>query len=148
MPSQYIGFLGFIPIALGIKAIFDYRKEKRKRKAKIEQEGAEKTSYSPKRTKRNFEILSVIGITIANGADNIGVYIPLFTGYNSRQLIIAVLIFAALLAVWCFVGIKAASLPAIKNKLEKYKHIIVPIIFIALGVYIMVRSGLFLLFAT
>jgi len=89
------------------------------------------------------EILSVMLITMANGADNIGIYIPLFRGYTNMELIMTIIIFALMISLWCFIGEKIAFFPAVKTRLQKYKHILVPIVFIGLGIFIMIESGLF-----
>ena len=138
-----------MPIALGIKAWFDYRKEKRKAAAEPCEDNTDTPVNTFSRIKSFLgkiikpEVLNVTLINIANGADNIGIYIPLFRGYGVAELIMTVIIFALLTALWCFIGEKIAFYPIIKAQLQKYKHIAVPIIFIGLGVYIMIDSGLF-----
>ena len=89
------------------------------------------------------EVLSVIVVAIANGADNIGVYIPLFTGYSTIQLIVTIIIFVFMMAIWCLLGSTVTNFPKITSMLQKNKHIVVPIIFIGLGIYIFIKSGLF-----
>ncbi len=89
------------------------------------------------------EILSVTLVAVADGGDNIGVYIPLFTGYPISQIIITILIFALMMALWCFLGSKIINLQGIKTVIERYKHIAVPVLFICLGIYIVIKSGLF-----
>ncbi|HWR07083.1 cadmium resistance transporter [Sporomusa sp.] len=85
-------------------------------------------------------IVNVSLVTIANGADNIGIYIPLFTRLNTFELIITLIVFLLLIAVWCFIGEKLTNFPGIKHILEKYKNILVPIVFIGIGVFILVES--------
>ena len=81
-------------------------------------------------------LMNVAFVTIANGADNIGVYIPLFTGFSVVQYIIFFLVFAVMTALWCILGYKAASMTLLKNTINKYKKMIVPAVYILLGVYI------------
>jgi cadmium resistance protein CadD (predicted permease) len=87
-------------------------------------------------------VLSVIALTFSGGADNIGVYVPLFTGYSVSEILVAAVVFALLTAVWCFIGSKLASLPFVRSFIEKYEHIIVPSVFILLGVYILLEGVL------
>lgn len=72
---------------------------------------------------------------MANGADNIGIYVPIFSRYTS--LVMTLLVFAVILALWCYLGEKILNFPFIKKTLERYKHILVPVVFIALGCYIL-----------
>ena len=53
-----------------------------------------------------------------------------------------VIVFLLLLALWCLIGMKLASLPMLKAAIARYKHILVPVVFIALGIYILLDSGL------
>lgn len=139
VPQKYVGLLGIVPIILGIKSYIEYKREKKN-------EISEKTSngdLSDKKTKSNATgILSVMMFTVANGADNIGVYMPLFAAYSVAQLIVAIIIFAVMTALWCFLGNLLATVPSLKSIIQKYKHIAIPVVFILLGIYIIAESGL------
>ena len=91
----------------------------------------------------NPAILNVSLVTIANGADNIGIYIPLFTRLNTLELIVTLVIFLLLIAVWCFIGEKLTSFPGIKDTIQKYKNIVVPVVFIGIGIFILIESGVY-----
>jgi phage major head subunit gpT-like protein len=47
---------------------------------------------------------SVAAVTIANGADNISVYTPLFHTLGIADSLNTIAVFAALVAVWCAAG--------------------------------------------
>ena len=49
-------------------------------------------------------MLDVATITFTNGADNIGVYAPLFAVSDAPRLIVLVVVLYTLLAGWCLVG--------------------------------------------
>ena len=122
LPMKYVGILGLAPIGLGIKAWFNR-----------DDEEMEATAVS---------LLSMAMITVGNGADNMGVYIPLFTGFSSAERIGAVIVFAVLTALWVFLANTLAEFPKVKAVIEKYKTIAIPVVFIALGVFIILDSGL------
>ena len=126
LPQQYIGYLWFLPICLGIKEI-------------IVNINSRDNGNDPIITSAN-KMMNTALITIANGADNIGVYIPLFTGFMTWQIILTVCIFLVLIAVWCFLGIVLAELPVLKMFLTKYKFVIVPLVYIVLGIYIILKN--------
>lgn len=123
-PQEYIRFLGIAPILLGVIAFFDYRKES-----------------NPQISLGNHSVSSAIWstalITVANGADNVGVYVPLFVGYTLPQMLVTVLVFALMTVLWCILGSKMARLTFIGRTIERYKNIAVPAIYILLGVYIL-----------
>lgn len=124
MPQQYIRFLGLVPIALGLKELVSFLYNKEDGDDVPEQKAAG-------------IVLNVVLVTIASGADNIGVYIPLFAGFEPWQLATVVGVFMVMIAVWCVLGKKLADLPFLRQFLVKYKGIIVPVVFVALGVYIL-----------
>lgn len=128
--QQYIGFLGIIPIILGVKEWLCY----------VKSNDSEETDDL--RKKSGGLILNVMLVTMANGADNIGVYIPLFAGFKLWQLITVICVFAVMTALWCVLGKKLSDLKFLQRFLSQNKHIIVPIVYIALGVYIILKNVL------
>ncbi len=122
LPMKYIGFLGLLPIALGIKAWFHRDDDTMDTRA--------------------VGLLSMAMITTGNGADNIGVYIPLFTGFSDAERIDAIVIFMVMTALWVFLAKSLAEFPNIKTVIENYKDIIIPAVFISLGIFIILDSGL------
>lgn len=126
LPLKFVGILGLVPIGLGIKAWVGYRRG--------EDDDAPDT--------RGISLLSMAMITVGNGADNVGVYIPLFTGFSGTERVSAVVVFAGMTALWVFLADSLAEFPKIKNAIEKYRHIAIPVVFIILGIYIILDSGL------
>lgn len=101
LPLKYVGILGLVPIRLGIKAWFDR-----------DDEEVEAKSVGS---------LSMAMITLGNGADNVGVYIPLFTGFSGGERIGAIIIFAVITALWVWLSNALAEFPKIKAVIEEYK---------------------------
>ena len=127
LPLKYVGILGLVPIGLGIKAGLDHKK------------GADDDDAPDA---QSVSLLSMLMITVGNGADNVGVYIPLFTGFTDAERIGAVVVFAVMTALWVFLANSLAEFPKVKAAVGKYKHIVIPAVFILLGVYIIMDSGL------
>lgn len=155
IPHEYVGLLGLVPIYLGIKAHFDHKKESRDNGNTDQQELQnsdnskiqEVTDIQGNRiitfikSFMNPSIVKVFSVTLANGGDNIGIYIPLFTSMSLAAILVTVTIFILLVALWCFIGLKLSEHPFVQRNIEKYKHIFVPIVFIGLGVFILIESG-------
>lgn len=123
VPMKYVGILGLVPIALGIRAW--------------------KSKDDDAVNGENVGLLSMAVITLGNGGDNFGVYIPLFTGFSGCERLWAAGVFAGMTAVWVLLAGRLASLPKVRAVIAQYKHIAVPLLFIALGIYIILDSGLF-----
>lgn len=130
IPDQWVGLLGLIPIYLGVKLFI---------KGEDEDEGAILSSLN----KFNKFYLSVAFITFANGGDNIGIYIPFFSTLNNNQLVITVVTFFIMVAVWCLIGYRLARFRYVSETLEKYGRWLIPIVFIGLGFYIMAENNIF-----
>ena len=130
IPDQWVGLLGLIPIYLGVKLFI---------KGEDEDEGAILSSLN----KFNKFYLSVAFITFANGGDNIGIYVPFFSTLNNNQLVITVVTFFIMVAVWWLIGYRLARFRYVSETLEKYGRWVIPIVFIGLGFYIMAENNIF-----
>ena len=87
------------------------------------------------------KILAFISLTVAMGGDNLGIYIPYFTGKSLIEIGISLVIFALGILVLCKLSQNLASISAIGEIVEKYEKIIVPVVFIGLGLYILIENG-------
>lgn len=127
-----VGLLGLIPIYLGIRfAIVGEGEEEE------EEEIIERLEQS----KANQLFWTVTLLTIASGGDNLGIYIPYFASLDWAQTLVALLMFAIGIIIFCELSRVLSSIPLISEIIEKYKRIIVPLVFIPLGLYIMYESG-------
>jgi len=130
-----IGFLGLIPLILGIRVAISRGKEE-------EEEGEEKEIVEKLESRKSTQLFWTIAlITIASGGDNLGIYIPYFATLSAGEIATALIIFAISTAVLIFLGKRLSTIPFIHSTLEKYEKLIVPIVYIALGVFIMIESG-------
>lgn len=129
LAERWIGLLGLIPMYLGVKLF-------------IKGEDDDDNILS-RLNKFNKFYLSVAFITFANGGDNIGIYVPIFSTLETNQLIITVVTFFIMVAIWCLLGYRLARFRFVSETLEKYGRWIIPIVFIGLGIYIMLENELF-----
>jgi len=136
IPEKWIiGLLGLVPIILGIRAAVS--KEADEDEESEEDEIVEKLEQH----RSSFLFWTITLITIASGGDNLGIYIPYFAASNMGEILTALIVFIILTAVLCYVGYQLARIHFISKTLEKYERIIVPVVYIALGIYIMLESG-------
>ena len=80
-------------------------------------------------------------ITIASGGDNLGIYIPYFTSLSVSEIVLVLVVFAVSIAILCYISYRLANISFVADTLEKYERIIVPIVFIGLGIFIMLENG-------
>jgi len=132
---KYVGLLGVIPIYIGIKsfvALWGSETSEEEVAVNLNNRGSHLR-----------QTLAVASITIANGGDNISIYIPLYAAFNISGKVTMTVVFLVMTAVWCFIAKYLSNYPIIKRSLEKYGHIVTPFVFILLGIYIMYESKTF-----
>jgi cadmium resistance protein CadD (predicted permease) len=117
---NWLRFLGFIPVFLGVKQLI----------ALFKKESRNESDIKP----GNF--WSVALITIANGGDNIGVYTPLFAKLTMDVLFIYLLVFALMIGLWCSFAFYLVRHPIMRNMFTKYGHVALPVFLIVLGIWI------------
>ena len=122
---SYVSWLGLFPIYLGVK---QYIKLFR---------GKDDDAAQPELKSGNMAI-AISLVTIANGGDNIGVYIPLFVALTFFHKIIMIVIFLLMTLLWCFAARYLSQHAFLKKALDQYGHIVTPAVLILLGAYIVI----------
>jgi cadmium resistance protein CadD (predicted permease) len=92
--------------------------------------------------------LNVASITIANGGDNIGIYVPLFSTFSVLDLTITVTIFLMLTYCWLLIAEYLMRHSVITHKLKKITPYVFPVILIGLGIYILIECNTYQLLMT
>lgn len=134
IPSFIIGFMGIIPIIIGIKKLINYYKNKKE---------SDTNSLKNKLLSSNYSLsfLSVAAVTFSNGGDNIGIYTPLFASNNTiGQIVMLVVIFIIMTAIWCSVGYYLVNHSLLANSIRRIGHLILPFVLIGLGISIMIEE--------
>ena len=133
LPEDALPYLGLLPIALGLR---DAWKAWKNRKPGDSGEQTESGQGGP-------TILKVATTTFANGGDNIGVYVPVFTNVGTSGTIVYCVVFLVLVGVWCAAGRFVATRPVIARPLGRWGHILLPVVLITIGLLILIEGGAF-----
>jgi len=136
IPPNWIGLLGLIPMAMGISSVINREQNETPEIAipTTEYQDANTTSFF------NAQTYSVAAITIANGSDNISVYVPLFASTNFGNFLIMIGVFFILIGLWCYLAYKFTSQSKIANVLSQYASYILPFVLIILGGIIILKT--------
>ena len=118
IPREWTALIGVVPLVLGIRQLIGYPNE----------EGARAASGS--------DVLTVAAVTVANGGDNLGVYIPLFAS-QPAAIPLFVTVFAVGTAALCALGYALVSHPTVAATFQRYAHRALPWVLIALGLYVL-----------
>jgi cadmium resistance protein CadD (predicted permease) len=86
-------------------------------------------------------LVTVAGVTIANGADNLSVYTPMLRTIGVADSLVTVVVFGVLIAVWCAAGSWLGSHKKVIEVVQRFGHWIVPAVFVLIGAVIVIESG-------
>ena len=134
IPEGWTALLGIVPLVLGVRGLLALRRGADADEAAVEA-GIQAAERSAGRRTRS-QALAVAGVTVANGGDNLGVYIPLFASAPAAIPAYAAL-FAVMTAAWCWMGYRLVNNRWAGTPLRRYGHVILPFVLIALGLYIL-----------
>lgn len=130
VPDRWVPLLGLVPLGLGLWGLISGLRDRGV-------SGSREDNSPPVST---HGVITVAGITIANGADNIAVYTPVFRTMDAAGLAVLVGVFAVLVAVWCAAAAWLGSHRRVIAVVERYGHWLVPLVFIAIGVVILTSA--------
>jgi len=83
---------------------------------------------------------TVAAVTIANGGDNIGVYVPSLPSL-AVGMPAYVIIFLIGVGLWCLLSQSIAAHPAVAKMLERWEHVLLPVALIAIGLAVLTEGG-------
>jgi cadmium resistance protein CadD (predicted permease) len=132
LPEGWISLLGLLPLYLGLSQIkslwADADDAEEEAEIQLQEHAVERSVGS--------QMVAVAGVTLANGGDNLGVYIPMFANsLSSIPLFIAV--FAVMTLLWCLLGYVLVNNRVFGHLIRKYGHKILPIVLTLLGLDIL-----------
>ena len=134
--KRLLGFLGIIPVFLGIKALI-----------LGDSDGEKMANEKLKDTNQNNLIKTLIFITIVScGADNVGLFVPYFISLALPKLLITLIVFLIMIFLLVFIAQKSVSIPTVGTVLEKYSRWFIGIIYIFIGGSVLIENGSIQLF--
>lgn len=122
VPVQWFALFGIVPLSIGMWGL-----------ARL----WVRSVNEPPPVLADAGILTVAAITIANGGDNVSVYIPLFRDLDAPGFLATCVVFAVLLGLWCALGALVAGRTRVVHLIERAGNIAVPLIFVTVGVVIL-----------
>jgi cadmium resistance transport/sequestration family protein len=146
VPHEWIGLLGLLPIAIGLKQLVDRQEDT----TQVQTVTSDLEASSPTNSAVSFlssvlnpQTYKVAAVTVANGGDNISIYIPLFAGNTLISLGVILGVFFVMVGVWCAIAYRLTRQTTIARVLSRYGHAVVPFVLIGLGLFIMYERGTF-----
>ncbi|NLG23604.1 MAG: cadmium transporter [Actinomycetales bacterium] len=133
LPEAALPYFGLIPLTLGLYAAWQVWRNR----------DEDDDDDEAKVGDRQVGTLTVAAVTFANGGDNIGVYVPVFATASTTAVITYCLVFLALVGLLVLAARYVATRRPIAEVLERWEHILFPLVLIGLGVVILLEGGAF-----
>lgn len=131
LPGEWIGLAGILPIVLGIKEALELRRE-------LRGEGEEADASETARSRGG--ALSVAAVTIANGGDNVGVYVPLFASSSPIEIALLAAVFLLMTAVWLLLAWFLVSNRLFGRHIRRVGRYALPVVLVGLGTFILLKQ--------
>ena len=119
LPGGWIPFLGLVPIYLGLRAIFS---------------PSDDDDVTPAKPALHWWTVALV--TIANGGDNLGVYIPVFAAQSWVGIAVIAAMFLLFTVVWCGLAAAAVRHPTWGDKVRTVSARFGPWVLITVGIWI------------
>ena len=129
LPDDAIPYFGLIPLLLGAFAAWQVWRNG--------DDDDDTVANKP------VSALTVAAVTFANGGDNIGVYVPVFLAVGTAALVAFCVVFLTLVVVLVLAAKFVATRKPIAEVLERWEHILFPLVLIVLGFVILIEGGAF-----
>lgn len=129
--STWIGLLGILPILIGLRNLFDLRKTSNEDKSDNLIRNSKYKGFDSR--KRSFwdvirdpQTYKVSAVTLSNGGNNLGIYIPLFASSSIQTLAVITPVIYLIASTWLLMSYNLTRQPGISVVLSRYASKIFP----------------------
>ncbi|MGF6772736.1 cadmium resistance protein CadD (predicted permease) [Paraburkholderia sp. GAS199] len=136
LPAGYVGLLGILPIGVGVSKAWHGRKTFCRASAHKEDDEQE-----TRRIARGSSWWTVACVAIANGSDNLAVYVPLYASHAHGESAVISLVFVLMIGVWCAGAVWLVGHPLLGAPIRRYGNTLLPLVLIVIGVSVIVQNG-------
>lgn len=133
LPEEAIPYFGLFPLILGLRAAWHVWCNR----------DDDDDDDESKVTGKKIGVWTVAAVTFGNGGDNIGVYVPVFLNVEPAAVFAYCVVFLALVIVLVWLAKFVATRRPIAEVLERWEHILFPVVLIILGLFILINGGAF-----
>jgi cadmium resistance protein CadD (predicted permease) len=139
VPAGWIALLGLVPLLMGIARLIGLRRDGAQEGGDHEAERIRASEHVAER-RLHSQALAVAAMTIANGGDNLAVYVPLFASAPSEALVY-VAVFAVMTGLWCVAAYLLVSNRVAGHVVRRFGRVAFPFVLIGLGLYILAGAA-------
>lgn len=141
-PDGWVALLGVVPLLMGLRQLLALRTDAVSGESGSKGHRVQDDKNHAERGLRS-QVLAVASVTVANGADNVGVYVPLFAT-DFEAILTYALTFAVMTGVWCALGYLLVNNKVLGGAIRRYGNVILPVVLISLGLSILSGASVLL----
>ena len=152
--SDWIGLLGILPILIGLNnlrlLIVNKDESVKNKSANLKQNARFRGFDSRERSLLDIiqdrQTYRVSAVTISNGGNNLGIYIPLFASSSLKSLAVIIPICYLIICTWLFMSYHLTRTPGIALVLSRYASKLFSFVLMWLGLRIILGNESYKLF--
>jgi cadmium resistance protein CadD (predicted permease) len=155
VPISLTGWLGLMPILIGLASLIDLLKSPRPRQPLTASVSPASGAAPPPRQRAGFgssrpslgsvlrhrRTYMVSAVTISNGGNNLAIYIPLLGTSSAGAAALTVVVCYLAVACWLLLSFRLTRLPGVAVTLSRYGRRLFPFVLMWLGFRILNDSG-------
>ncbi len=134
LPAGYVGLLGILPIGVGLAKAWE-----RFGPRSAQQEETRRAGGEPPAARASSRWV-VACVAIANGSDNLAVYVPLYASHSHSEGAFISLVFIVMIGLWCAGAAWLVKHPLLGAPIRRYGTALLPLILVVIGVSVIVQN--------
>ncbi|MBC8747874.1 cadmium resistance protein CadD (predicted permease) [Paraburkholderia sp. WC7.3g] len=138
LPAGYVGLLGLLPIVVGLHNA--WQRFGPGHAQRNPGEAGEDSLPSAPTSIRGSSSWTVASVAIANGSDNLAVYVPLYASHTAAANALVSLVFIVMIGLWCAGAAWLVDHPLLGAPIRRYGSALLPLILLAIGVSVIVNN--------
>ncbi|CAE6856507.1 hypothetical protein R75461_07742 [Paraburkholderia nemoris] len=141
LPAGYVGLLGILPIGVGLsKAWARLRPGNADQVQEAQTTARADSAAAPATTGTGSSWWTVACVAVANGSDNLAVYVPLYASHSHSEGMFISLVFVAMIGLWCAGAVWLVAHPLLGAPIRRYGTALLPLILLVIGVSVIVQN--------
>lgn len=150
LPAGYVGLLGVLPIGVGLSKAWERfgpgnaQQEQKARAAGGTSESSKPDKLAdpahPASVRRGSSWWTVAWVALANGSDNLAVYVPLYASHSHTEGVLISLVFVVMIGLWCAGAVWLVEHPLLGAPIRRYGTALLPPILLVIGVSVIVQN--------
>lgn len=152
LPTGYVGLLGILPIGVGLAKAWERFGPGRSSAASFGSGSANPASFGsgsanpasasapPTSVRGGSSWWTVACVAVANGSDNIAVYVPLYASHSHAGGMFISLVFIVMIGLWCAAAVWLVEHSLLGAPIRRYGTALLPLILLVIGVSVIVGN--------